>query len=110
MEWEIHSFNFSGESAYSETAYPHPAIILKVIDGTTMAIVIPLTSKVEKNYLPFTVSIKVNDENGLKKDSLAEVFQLRSIDLRRIKSMSIGQVEEAKRTEIKQVIKVMLGI
>lgn len=110
MEWEIHDFNFSGDSAYSETALPHPAIIFKVIEGTTIAFVIPLTSKVEKSYLPFTVIMKKNDENHLVKDSLAEVFQMRSIDFRRIKSGSIGNVDEAKRTEIKQVLKRMFEL
>lgn len=110
MEWELHYFNFSGESAYSETAYPHPAIILKIIEGTTMAIVIPLTSKVDKSYLPFTVLIKSSNENGLKQDSLAEIFQLRSIDLRRIKSEAIGNVDELKRDEIKHIIKSMLDL
>ena len=66
----------------------HRAIILKYIQGTSLAIVVPLTSNVEVyNKFGMTHYIRRSAENGLTTDSVAQVFQINSAlqhDLKKI--------------------------
>jgi len=47
--------------------------------------VIPFTSNFYALKYPYTIKINASGFNGLKKDSVALVFQLRAIDVRKLK-------------------------
>ncbi|MEM3503732.1 MAG: type II toxin-antitoxin system PemK/MazF family toxin [Nitrososphaeria archaeon] len=111
-EGQIQYFSFSeADSKGHETAYPHPAFILKMIIEMGMLFVIPLTHNVTKaKNQPFTVFIPKTQENRLKYDSIAEVFQARAIDPRFRLGEPIGPLESNKIEEIKLTLKRMLNL
>lgn len=109
---QIQYFSFSeADSKGHETAYLHPAFILKMIVEMGMLFVVPLTHNVAKakNY-PFTVFIPKTKENGLKDNSIAEVFQARTIDPKFRLGEPAGFLESDKIEEIKLTLKKMLNL
>jgi mRNA interferase MazF len=72
-----------------------PAIILqdeRLTEILPTTLIIPLTSQLNAQRFPATLFIKVNKENGLEKDSVALIFQLRAIDQKRIRDR-LGRLE-----------------
>lgn len=60
-----------------------PVIIVQNDVGNTYSpttIVVPLTSKAKKRYLPTHVMIQANDVNGLRRDSVALLEQVQAMD------------------------------
>jgi mRNA interferase MazF len=79
-----------------------PAIILQDKRYTEILptlLIIPLTSQLNAQRFPATLLIKANKENGLEKDSVALVFQLRAIDQTRIKNR-LGRLKDEEINEI----------
>lgn len=73
--------------------------------------VVPLTSKVEeKKKLPTHVLLKVNEQKGLKKDSLALCEQVTLLPITDIIDENYGQVTESSMAEITQALQVQLGV
>lgn len=84
-----------------------PAIILQNKEYTKILptiLIIPLTSQLKAQRFPATFLIKANQENGLEKDSVALVFQLRAIDQRRIGN-KLGKLNDGTISKIYEVIK-----
>jgi mRNA-degrading endonuclease toxin of MazEF toxin-antitoxin module len=73
----------------------HRAIILKFIQGTALAIVVPLTSKVDVfSKFGMTHYIRQSLENGLTTDSVAQVFQINSCSTARFqRDPSSGEIK-----------------
>jgi len=90
--------------------YRRPAIVIKALNELNMCIIIPLTSNLESQRLPYTVPIKKTNSTNLKEDSVALVFQLRIIDNKNIISNEIGKLEEYQIGKIKAMIKDMLAV
>ena len=89
--------------------YSRPAIVIKALNELNMCIIIPLTSKIESQRLPYTVLIKKAHSTNLKEDSVALVFQLRSID-NKIIGNEIGKLEEYQIGKIKAMMKEMFAV
>jgi mRNA interferase MazF len=71
-----------------EQAGRRPAIVLQddtVAAASPMVLLVPLTSATAALRFPGTVPVLPTPENGLTRQSLALVFQLRAIDRRRVK-------------------------
>lgn len=62
-------------------------------------LMIPLTTQVEALRFPGTVLVDVDPQNGLKRPSVALVFQLTVVDRRAI-GASLGRVSDAVLEEI----------
>jgi len=60
-----------------------PAVVIG--HANQLVQVIPLTSNLERYNMSFTLLIEKTPKNGLSKDSIALVFQIVSIDKRRLK-------------------------
>jgi len=75
-----------------------------------MSIVIPLTSTLDALRFPFTAAIEKTNSNGLRNDSVALIFQIRSISNRRLTSEAIGMLTEEKIEKIKEVIRQTLNL
>jgi mRNA-degrading endonuclease toxin of MazEF toxin-antitoxin module len=72
----------------------HPAIILKFIQGTPLAIVVPLTTNLDVwGKFGMTYLIQKSDKNGLKADSVAQVFQINSCSTSRFQPDFTGQIK-----------------
>jgi len=85
-----------------------PVILFSEVEAETV-MVIPLTSNVRALKFPHTIEIAPSIENGLKSVSIALVFQLRAIDIKRIKN-KIGVLESADLGEIERLVKDMLQL
>lgn len=73
--------------------------------------VVPLTSKVdEKKALPTHVLLKVDEQDGLKKDSLALCEQVTLLPVADIINSRYGQVTESSMAKIAKALQVQLGI
>ena len=69
-----------------EQSGPRPAVILQDSDygqGSPLVLMVPFTSQVDAERFPGTVMIEPDHSNGLKKTSVALVFQIRGIDRKR---------------------------
>jgi mRNA-degrading endonuclease toxin of MazEF toxin-antitoxin module len=62
-----------------------PAIVLRRVEGTNICVVIPVTINLHALRFPYTLAVSPDRGNGLLKDSVALIFQLRVIDAGRIK-------------------------
>jgi mRNA-degrading endonuclease toxin of MazEF toxin-antitoxin module len=72
----------------------HRAIILKYIQGTSLAIVVPLTSNLEVfNKFGMTHYIRQSADNGLASDSIAQVFQINSCSTARFQRTPSGDIK-----------------
>jgi len=89
-----------------------PAIILQDERYTRIlptTLVVPLTSQLKAQGFPGTLLIKTNKENGLEKDSVALIFQLRAIDQRRIRNR-LGKLKDEEMDKIYRKIQSLIKI
>lgn len=108
-EYSIYNVDF-GTGKGHEQSYARPAIIFKVINELSMCLVIPLTSKLERLNLPYTIQINKTSTTNLNEESVALVFQLRAIACNRILGSEIGNLDVQQIAKIKNIIKDMLAI
>ena len=76
-----------------------PCIIFS-LTGTSMIVVIPLTSNLQALNFPNTLQINKSNKNNLEKNSVALIFQIVSLDKQRFIS-KIGDLETEFVNEIK---------
>ena len=74
-----------------------------------MIIIIPLTSNLKTLKYSNTVKIKPSINNGLDKDSVALIFQIRALDKKRLLS-KIGNLEKNYLDDIDKELKNLLKI
>ena len=108
-EYSIYNVDF-GTGKGHEQSYARPAIIFKVINELSMCLVIPLTSKLERLKLPYTMQISRTNTTNLNEESVALIFQLRAIAYDRITGSEIGKLDDQQIAKIKIIIKDMLAI
>ena|SRR3989344_6176648 len=91
-------------SSFSHEQYGfRPAIIMsQAVAG--MIIVVPLTTNLEALRFPYTLSFLPNSMNNLTQNSIALVFQLKSIDKKRIKK-KIGRLSNQDLTKLEKTVK-----
>lgn len=80
-----------------------PVIIISGVNAGIVSVV-PFTSNFCALRYSFTIEVGASDFNGLKKDSVALVFQLRAIDVRKLRNR-IGDVGKDVMDEIDKLIK-----
>lgn len=86
-----------------------PAIILAVSNNVKLAIIIPFTSQNDAGRLPYTWYIKKSKKNGLTHDSIAMIFQTRSLSFARFQN-KIGTLESDLFKSIKLLLKKYLDL
>src|SRR5436190_23121664 len=70
-------------SSGREQAGPRPSVIMQDSDygqGSPLILMVPLTSQTDSSRFPGTVIIEPDQTNGLRKSSIALVFQIHGID------------------------------
>ncbi len=63
--------------------------------GNRLNVIIPITSNLDRSNLSFTEIIDCSKENGLKEDSVALIFQIRSLDESRF-IRKLGKIKQEK--------------
>ncbi len=71
-------------------------------------IVLPITSKINKNKLPTHVEL-AKTESGLSRDSIVLAEQIRTIDKGRLQQ-KVAQLTPAAMTKVDQALSVSMGI
>ena len=91
-----------------EQSGSRPAIVLSEGEAG-IAVIVPLTSKLQSLKYRYTVEVIASKQNGLKVTSVALVFQLRAIDGKRLKE-KIGVLESKTMKEIEEQIRLLLKV
>ena len=86
-----------------------PAVVVVHIKQNFMAVVIPLTGELDKETFSFTHCIQATAENGLAEESVAMVFQLRSLDVSRFIEKK-GRLSKEDMGKLDAIMKDMLKI
>ena len=89
-----------------EQAGRRPAIILQGVMASAVlptVLCVPLTSQIDAMRFPGTVLVEADAANGLRRPSVALVFQLTAIDRRHISS-SLGTVSPSIMASIWQAL------
>ena len=97
------------DSRGHEQKKDRPCLIWKDLDHCGMAVVIPFTGSLEKDKFPHIYLVEPSLENGLEKESIALIFQVRSIDKTRIKK-KLGVLGQKEFDAIGDVLKDMLEV
>ena len=84
-----------------------PALV--VGQANDLAVIIPLTSSVTREKLPFTHSIEPTNENGLTETSVALVFQIRALNETRFKKQ-LGWIPKEQRAAVDELLKDLLKL
>ncbi len=85
-----------------------PVVVLSEVEVNIVSIV-PITSNLQALRYPRTITLSPTDKNGLTKNSVALVFQLRAIDKKRLKK-KIGELETGLLDKVDNMIKDMLNL
>ena len=95
-----------------EQAGSRPAIIVQAPQfekQLSTVLIVPLTSQLAAQAFPGTFTIQPDTANGLTKDSVVLVFQLRAIDKRRVKR-KLGHLSAAHLAQLYDLVKALLQI
>jgi len=95
------------EGRGNEQKGKRPCIVLGEKNGVVCAV--PLTSNDARYQLSFTELIEQTPKNGLREDSIALIFQLKSLSKERFLE-KIGEIDEKTQDKIDVMIKEMLKI
>jgi mRNA interferase MazF len=99
---EIYLIKLSEIKGHEQSGFRPGIIVSKEIAG--MIGVVPLTTKLNALRYHLSINIKKSLQNKLDSDSVALIFQLRSMDKRRIKT-KLGEIEKNYLLEINKNIK-----
>ena len=86
-----------------------PAIAVSAGDLPGVIIIVPTTSNMDTLRFPHTLALLPDVKNGLEQESVALVFQMRSIDKKRIKHV-IGRLDAATRKKLDATLKKLLRV
>ena len=81
--WDV-ELSYLGEGVGHEEKFEHPCIIVEFNKFVDMATIIPLTSNIQAlEDFPHTHIINPNNTNCLTKQSIAMIYQIRSLSKQR---------------------------
>lgn len=107
--WWVDLSSDINDTVGHETQKTRPCLVIANCDDTKFLIIIPFQSNLDANRLPHTFTVKKHQKNGLKNDSVATIFQMRSIDYIRIRNYS-GTIRNEELIKIKNIIKDLLSL
>jgi len=99
------------ESIDSEQRGQRPVVVIAVHSHANVSMVVPLTSNQDASRFPYSYKVACTSGNGLSADSVALVFQMRSLTMSAGRFMfRMGRIEQKEFAEIKALIKDYLQI
>ena len=101
--WDVHlTINIDGAIGH-EQAKKRPCLVIRSNRQVELATIIPLTSNLAATRFSYTYKIPKTYQNKLRKDSIALIFQVRSLSFIRFEEY-IGVLEENEFENIKTLI------
>ncbi|MFX0141447.1 MAG: type II toxin-antitoxin system PemK/MazF family toxin [Candidatus Hodarchaeota archaeon] len=102
--WDV-ELSYPGEGVGHEEQFRHPCIVIKFNKFVDMATIIPLSSKIQalKDF-PHTYIINPDNSNGLTNQSIALIYQIRSLSKQRF-IRNRGRLSKADHDRIQILIK-----
>lgn len=100
-----------GKARGHQQAGRRPAIVLQgslASQSLPTVLMVPLTTQLDALRFPGTVLIEPSEQNGLKRASVALVFQLTAVDTRFVQER-VGQLETAKFEEVLKALDELLA-
>ena len=85
-----------------------PAIIAQALAALPTVLIVPLTSQLDALRFPGTVLVEASQQNGLRHNSVALVFQLTAVDKRYI-TEQLGKVSDAVMAQIWSALDALTG-
>ncbi len=104
MEWELRYFDL-GSPIGHEQGWIRPCVILRVFPGSATGMILPITKDLETANFPYTLTMKRNDENDLKEDSVVLINQIRVLSFNRITSGNPGKLKQSEMDRIKELLR-----
>jgi len=99
------------ETVGSEERGQRPAVIMAVHSKANVSMVVPLTSNQDALRFPYSYKVPCSSGNGLSTDSVALVFQMRSLTISAGRFLlRMGAIERSHFNNIKALIKDYLQI
>ena len=99
------------ESMGSEQRGQRPAVVIAVQPQANISMVVPLTSNQAALRFPYSHKITCTSGNGLSADSVALVFQMRSLAMSAGRFLSkMGAIEQEHFAAIRELVKDYLQI
>ena len=89
-----------------------PVVAISLCDedpSNPMITLVPFTGKLSKANYPHTIVIDPTIENGLTRPSILMVFQVVSLDKRRVIEV-IGRLEDEKMRELEKTLRRLMGL
>jgi mRNA interferase MazF len=105
---EVWIIDFSGSRGHEQKG-ERPGILWRDLDHVKMAVVIPCTTTQTTNKFPHTYLISPTPENGLSEDSVALLFQIASVDKKRL-IKKIGKLDKEDANSIAEILREMLHL
>lgn len=84
-----------------------PIILWRDLDHVKMAIIMPCTTTQDASKFPHTYLISQTPKNGLSEDSIALIFQITSVDKKRLVK-KLGELDTEDIANIGAILKEML--
>ncbi len=92
-----------------EQGKTRPCLVIGDNPNLEISTIIPLTSNLNANRFPNTHLIRRNAKNGLKSNSVALIFHMRSLSYIRFKD-KLGAINEPNMNKIKELIRDYLNL
>jgi len=105
---EVWMVDFMGSKGHEQKGQ-RPGILFKDLDHVKMAVVIPCTTTQTTSKFPHTHLISATPENGLSEDSVALVFQITTVDKKRL-IRKIGRLDSGDINSIAEILRDMLHL
>ncbi|MEK6954351.1 MAG: type II toxin-antitoxin system PemK/MazF family toxin [Candidatus Micrarchaeota archaeon] len=105
---EVWEADLRGSSGHEQKGN-RPVLLWRDLDHVKLAIIIPLTSNLLTEAIAHTYLISATSKNGLRKDSIALLFQIKALDKSQLKN-KIGELEVHDIGEIAHLLAEMLRV
>lgn len=109
IQWGIYVVD-AGTTVGAEQSGMRPAILVKEFDDVSLCLIIPLTGQLEAERFRHTIRINSTKSTKLRNDSIAMLYQMKSVSLNRIGKNEIGALEEYQIKNVMRGIKEMLNL
>jgi mRNA interferase MazF len=102
--WDV-ELSYLGEGVGHEEQFRHPCIVIKFNKFVDLATIIPLSSNVlTLKDFPFTYIIEPSTSNGLNSQSIALIYQIRTLSKQRF-SRNRGRINRHDYERIQSILK-----
>lgn len=109
---EIYWVDLSGSKG-SEQRKKRPCLIIQNDEGNRHApttIIAPVTGRNSSETYPFEVPLTPDETNGLEKQSLVDLSQIRTASKKHRIQDKIGELPQKKMQEVNEAIRYSLGL